>query len=73
MLLEVPRYDFNWQLGYKLAEPIALPKGTKLVYTAWFDNSDKNPANPDPKKTVTWGPQTFDEMLLGYIEFHMAK
>ena len=73
VLLEVPRYDFNWQLGYKLAEPIALPKGTKLVYTAWFDNSDKNPANPDPKKTVTWGPQTFDEMLLGYIEFHMAK
>ncbi len=73
VLLEVPRYDFNWQLGYKLAEPIALLKGTKLVYTAWFDNSDKNPANPDPKKTVTWGPQTFDEMLLGYIEFHMAK
>ena len=73
VLLEVPHYDFNWQLGYKLAEPIALPKGTKLVYTAWFDNSDKNPANPDPKKTVTWGPQTFDEMLLGYIEFHMTK
>lgn len=73
VLLEVPHYDFNWQLGYKLAEPMELKKGTKIMYTAWFDNSDKNPANPDPKKTVYWGPQTFDEMLLGYIEFYMTK
>jgi len=73
VLLDVPHYDFNWQLGYKLAEPALLPRGTKIIYTAWFDNSEKNPANPDPKKTVKWGPQTFDEMLLGYIEFHMTK
>lgn len=73
VLLEVPHYDFNWQLGYYLAEPVNLPKGTKLTYTAWYDNSDKNPANPDPKKLVKWGPQTFDEMLLGYIEFHLTK
>jgi len=73
VLLDVPHYDFNWQLGYKLAEPAVLPKGTKIVYTAWFDNSDKNPANPDPKKTVKWGPQTTDEMLLGYLEFYLTK
>ena len=73
VLLDVPHYDFNWQLGYKLAEPMELKRGTKIIYTAWFDNSDKNPANPDPKKTVYWGPQTFDEMLLGYIEFHLTK
>ena len=73
VLLDVPHYDFNWQLGYKLAEPLKLPKGTKIIYTAWFDNSENNPANPDPKKTVKWGPQTFDEMLLGYIEFHQGK
>ena len=73
VLLDVPHYDFNWQLSYKLAAPAALPRGTKIVYTAWFDNSDKNPANPDPKKIVKWGPQTFDEMLLGYLEFYLTK
>ena len=72
-LLDVAHFDFNWQLGYRLAVPTALPKGTKIIYTAWFDNSDKNPANPDAKKTVYWGPQTFDEMLLGYIEFYRTK
>jgi thiol-disulfide isomerase/thioredoxin/mono/diheme cytochrome c family protein len=68
-LLEVPHYDFNWQLQYRLAEPVAVPRGSALIYTAWYDNSDKNPANPDPKKTVKWGPQTSDEMHLGYVEF----
>src|SRR5262249_51297131 len=68
-LLEVPHYDFNWQLQYRLADPVAVPRGSTLIYTAWYDNSDKNPANPDPKKTVKWGPQTSDEMHLGYVEF----
>ena len=68
-LLEVPAYDFNWQLQYRLAEPITLPRGTRLVYTAWYDNSTANPANPDATKTVRWGPQTFDEMMLGYVEY----
>lgn len=70
-LLDVPAYDFNWQLQYKLAEPLTLPRGTRLVYTAWYDNSTGNPANPDPTKTVRWGPQTFDEMMLGYVEFYV--
>jgi thiol-disulfide isomerase/thioredoxin len=68
-LLDVPHYDFNWQLQYRFAEPVAVPRGSGLIYTAWYDNSDKNPANPDPKKTVKWGQQTFDEMHLGYVEF----
>lgn len=68
-LLDIPRYDFNWQLRYELAAPVDLPKGTQLKFRAWFDNSDGNPANPDPKRTVRWGPQTTDEMHLGYVEF----
>jgi hypothetical protein len=69
VLLDVPRYDFNWQLRYELAEPLSIPRGSRLVFTAWFDSSDNNPANPDSNQTVRWGPQTFDEMLLGYVEY----
>lgn len=70
-LLDIPRYDFNWQLLYRYADPPALPAGSKLQITGWFDNSANNPANPDPQATVKWGPQTFDEMLLGYVEFYI--
>jgi hypothetical protein len=69
LILDVPHYDFNWQLTYRYAEPVSIPRGSSLVYTAWYDNSEKNPANPDPKKLVKWGPQTFDEMHLGYLEY----
>ena len=68
-LLDIPRYDFNWQLLYRLSEPKTLKKGDTIQFTAWFDNSADNPANPDPNKTVRWGPQTEDEMHLGYIEY----
>jgi hypothetical protein len=71
LLLDVPAYDFNWQLPYQFAEPLTLPRGTRLVYTAWYDNSPGNPANPDPTKNVRWGPQTFDEMMLGYVEYYV--
>lgn len=67
-ILDVPHYDFNWQLQYRFREPVPM-KVDELVYTAWYDNSDKNPANPNAKKVVKWGPQTFDEMHLGYVEF----
>lgn len=67
--LDIPRYDFNWQLYYRLAEPKLLAPGTVVKATGWYDNSPGNPANPDPKKTVRWGPQTTDEMMLGYIEY----
>ncbi len=70
-LLDVPRYDFNWQLPYHFAEPPTFPRGSRIVYTAWYDNSAGNPANPDPAKLVRWGPQTFDEMMLGYVEYYV--
>jgi peroxiredoxin len=73
LLLDVPAYDFNWQLPYQLAAPLTLPRGTRLVYTAWYDNSPGNPANPDATKTVRWGPQTFDEMMLGYVEYYFPE
>lgn len=69
LLLDIPNYDFNWQLLYRYAEFKTFPKDTVLKFTAGFDNSDKNPANPDPKASVRWGEQTNDEMLLGYMEY----
>lgn len=71
-LLDVPHYDFNWQLQYRFREPVPV-KMDELVYTAWYDNSAQNPANPDPSKRVKWGPQTFDEMHLGYVEFVLDR
>lgn len=70
VLLEVPEYDFNWQLRYELAEPVKLPAGTVVRYIAWYDNSSGNPANPNPDKRVKWGDQTYDEMMLGYAEWY---
>jgi hypothetical protein len=67
-LLDVPRYDFNWQNAYDLAESRMLPEGTWLECIAHFDNSAENPANPDPSKTVTWGDQTWEEMMIGYFD-----
>jgi mono/diheme cytochrome c family protein/thiol-disulfide isomerase/thioredoxin len=68
-LLEVPRYDFNWQLAYRYAEPPSLPAGSRVRAIGWFDNSANNPANPDASQLVRWGPQTTDEMMLGYVEY----
>ena len=61
-------YNFHWQLSYRLAEPRLLKKGTKLQAVAWFDNSDKNPHNPDPDAMVKWGDQTRDEMMVGFFD-----
>jgi hypothetical protein len=66
-LLSVPKYDFNWQLGYELEKPIVLPKGTRIECTAHFDNSVNNPYNPDPTKAVKWGDQTWEEMMIGWF------
>jgi hypothetical protein len=68
-LLNVPAYDFNWQSTYELAKPLPVPAGTKIVYTQVFDNSTQNKANPDPKRTVTWGEQTWDEMVFGVVRY----
>jgi hypothetical protein len=68
-LLWVPHYNFSWQSSYRLAKPKAIPKGTKLHCVAHFDNSAKNRNNPDPKKLVLWGDQTWEEMMIGWTEF----
>ena len=73
MLLDIPAYDFNWQLRYELREPLEASTGSTLHGTAWYDNSAGNPANPDPTRTVLWGPQTVDEMMLGYIEYYLVN
>jgi len=65
------KFDFNWQLGYDLAKPIVLPKGTRIVSVAHYDNSANNPFNPDPSKTVVWGPQNWDEMQSVFLGFVM--
>jgi hypothetical protein len=61
-ILSVPRYDFNWQTYYLFKEPLRVPKGAKIVATAWYDNSAANKSNPDPTKEVLWGEQTWQEM-----------
>jgi hypothetical protein len=68
-LLSVPKYDFNWQSNYRLEKPITLPAGTKIVCTAHFDNSEDNFNNPDPKKLVMWGNQTWEEMMIGFVDY----
>lgn len=72
-ILDIPRYDFNWQLEYRLAEPVLLRKGSRIDITAWYDNSEDNPANPDASRTVPWGDQTDDEMMLGYVEYYIPS
>jgi hypothetical protein len=67
-LLHVPRYDFNWQLGYQFAEPRHVPAGAWLMVSGAFDNSPENPANPDPKKRVSFGLQSWDEMFIGFFQ-----
>ena len=70
-LLNVPRYDFNWQTSYLLERPKTFPRGTFVHCIARYDNSDENPHNPDPSATVVWGPQAWDEMMIGYFDVAM--
>jgi hypothetical protein len=72
-LLKVDNWSLNWQLSYKLAEPIALRPGMKVRVTGWWDNSLNNPANPDPNKNVTWGEQSWEEMLVGFFDVASPK
>ena len=68
-ILSVPKYDFNWQTEYVFKEPLKLPKGTKIHSTAWYDNSAANKSNPDPTKDVSWGDQTWEEMMFTGLTF----
>jgi hypothetical protein len=69
VLLRVPKYDFNWQLVYRLSEPYLAPKGSRLVITAHYDNSPNNRFNPDPKQRIRWGDKSEEEMMTSWIEY----
>jgi thiol-disulfide isomerase/thioredoxin/mono/diheme cytochrome c family protein len=69
ILCDVPKYDFNWQNFYLPKEPPLFAAGDVIVCTAAYDNSKGNPFNPDPNKTVRWGDQTYEEMMIGYIDY----
>jgi hypothetical protein len=62
VVLDVPRYDFNWQTYYLFEKPLEIPAGGKLTSMAWYDNSTSNKDNPDPSVEVKWGDQTWEEM-----------
>jgi hypothetical protein len=69
VVLSVPKYDFNWQLGYALKEPLKLAKGDRIDCVAHYDNSPNNKYNPDPTKEVKWGDQTWEEMMIGWFTY----
>ncbi|MBI3866232.1 MAG: redoxin domain-containing protein [Planctomycetia bacterium] len=68
LMLNVPRFDFNWQNNYIFSESPMIREGTVLQCRAVYDNSENNPSNPDPKQSVGWGDQTWEEMLVGQFE-----
>ena len=67
-LIDVPGYDFNWQTFYEFPEPVRAPAGTTIQVLGHWNNSAENPANPDPTKTVVFGPQSYDEMFIGILD-----
>jgi len=73
ILLSVPRYDFNWQLVYRLKQPVRVEKGSVLVVTAHYDNSPNNKANPDPAQVIRWGDKSEEEMMTSWIEYLDAE
>jgi hypothetical protein len=66
-------YDFYWQLSYRLAEPKLLKAGTRIQAVAWYDNSRKNPHNPNPNATVRWGDQSYEEMMVGFFDIAVPR
>ncbi|QDT54275.1 thiol-disulfide oxidoreductase [Caulifigura coniformis] len=73
VLLDVPRYDFNWQHVYAFAQPLPLDSIDKLEFTTTFDNSEANPVNPNPADHVTWGDQTWEEMAVAFFEIAVPR
>ena len=67
-LLKVTGYNFQWQLNYRLAVPVELVAGTLLEVTGIFDNSKRNPRNPDPGEAVRFGFQSREEMMIGFFD-----
>lgn len=73
VLLDIPRYDFNWQTEYRLAEKRSIPKGSKIYCEAVFDNSAENLNNPNPDVWVRWGDQTYEEMMIGCFHYAVKR
>jgi hypothetical protein len=69
VLLDVPRYDFAWQLSYEPETPLRVPAGARMECVARYDNSPNNKNNPDPSKEVRWGDQTWEEMMIGWFTY----
>ncbi|MFN7939076.1 MAG: hypothetical protein U0R19_37475 [Bryobacteraceae bacterium] len=72
-LLKIPKYDFNWQLNYRMRDPVRIAKGSRMIVTFRYDNSANNPANPDPKENVRWGDKSEEEMMTSWIEYLEVK
>ncbi|HEY9218285.1 MAG TPA: redoxin family protein, partial [Phenylobacterium sp.] len=72
LLLSLPKYDFNWQRSYEFAEPVKVPAGSRLIANYVYDNSARNPANPEPNREILWGEQSFEEMLFTALRFRWA-
>jgi hypothetical protein len=68
-LINVANYNYNWQLSYTFAEPKFVPEGTKITAVAAWDNSEQNPANPNPDRNVDWGNESWDEMFFGAMQY----
>lgn len=73
IVLSVPKYDFEWQLGYDVEKPINVPKGAKLFVSAHYDNSRNNRFNPNPDRDVWWGDQTWEEMMVPWFGVVVEK
>lgn len=73
LIADVPRYDFNWQSNYELANPVSVPAGTRLHVEAHWDNSDANPNNPDPSQRVVYGKWTENEMLTTWAHITLQE
>jgi hypothetical protein len=73
MLLNVPKYSFNWQMSYNPTAPLRIPGGSRIEVTGYFDNSAKNKFNPDPAKPVRYGEPTYDEMMMGLMDYVAEK
>jgi hypothetical protein len=68
-ILDVPKFDFNWQIQYELEEPLKIPAGSKILGIGFYDNSPKNKWNPAPEKEVYWSEQSWDEMYQPFTEY----
>ena len=71
-LLSIPNFQHNWQMVYRLRDPVFLPAGTEIVAEGAFDNSPYNPMNPDAGQTVSWGDQVWDEMFITWMRIAEA-